>query len=392
MIKDVLISIMRKAPFFVSKLVLCEHKFVEGIKTAQTDGRDIEYNQQFFQSLPFKQRETLICHELGHIIFAHHLRFSNRNAGLWNVACDHAINLLLKAWGFEPIVGWLCDDKYIGWSAEAIYSDLSKQSESEKEKQKNQSQASGGSFTPPTGMTKEETEQALDDAAKDIQKAIATVQRTIAGIEKSESLSDREKTDKKKSLGNGLGELIQGLNDIAQSRIPWGSVIEQFLYSMGANDYSYIEPDIELMEETGFYFPSIQSVEFGDILLVLDVSASLSHISKQVASECLHALKQIDKPELDVAYVSTHLHKIKTITCESDIELIEGGGTVFTSFFNNDMPALEDKYKGIIFLTDGHVQTSQWRTPNLKVLWVLTEPNGYFERVLPFGDIVRFIE
>jgi predicted metal-dependent peptidase len=55
------------------------------------------------------------------VIFQHGSRRSNRDAVRWNIACDHAINLLLLEQGFVLPAGGLADRRFLRKSAEIIY-------------------------------------------------------------------------------------------------------------------------------------------------------------------------------------------------------------------------------------------------------------------------------
>src|SRR5690606_38844242 len=86
--------------------------------------KSIEYNPHFFASLTMPELKAVIAHEVCHLAFYHHLRMGNRDIEMWNVACDFAVNLILKKSGFVIGSGWLYDEKFDGMSAEEIYSKI----------------------------------------------------------------------------------------------------------------------------------------------------------------------------------------------------------------------------------------------------------------------------
>jgi len=386
-------TIVRQSPFFVSKLVTIKHNVDNNQPTAYTDGESISYNEEFFLSLSFDQRITLICHELAHIIFCHHLRMRGRNVELWNVACDHAINLLLTSFRFSPLNDWLCDTQFKEWSAENIYSSLNKLSDKKKESLKKQSNNSGGSFKEPTSpnnsqLTPEELSKELEKGAKDAERARNTLDRYVKGIKRSESLKKSTKDDMLQRIGDGFLEIQNNIDDIRKSQIDWITVMKNFLFSMGQSDFNYSYPDTSLMQSSEFFFPDVITEEFGDIALCLDVSGSLHKLATQIASEAFHALNEVNKHELELFHISTKIHSHKIITSINDIQKIEGGGTNFNCFFNQYLTDNHIDFKGIIFVTDGHVNFSQWVEPDIPVLWILTKPNRYFENNVPFGDCI----
>ena len=59
-----------------------------------------------------------------HCVLSHPLRCGERDPELWNVACDHAINLHLLDQGFILPDDGIHDKKYRDMTAEAIYNQL----------------------------------------------------------------------------------------------------------------------------------------------------------------------------------------------------------------------------------------------------------------------------
>ena len=74
----------------------------------------------------------------------HPLRRGDRDPYLFNIACDHEANLLLKEMGFLVPDDWYCDDQYKGWSAERIHNKL-KQDDDKQEGEPDEPDNSDGS-------------------------------------------------------------------------------------------------------------------------------------------------------------------------------------------------------------------------------------------------------
>ena len=94
--------------------------------TMATDGKVIKFNANFVLSLPNEEITAVIIHETLHVVWGHHLRMGRRNANLWNIACDYAINNYIHDVLRQPLpTGGLIDvQKYGKDSAEKIYSTL----------------------------------------------------------------------------------------------------------------------------------------------------------------------------------------------------------------------------------------------------------------------------
>jgi hypothetical protein len=94
------------------------------VETMETNGVSIRFNPEFVACLSRGALRTVIAHETMHCAALHHTRRGNRELRRWNVACDHAINPLLVAAGFELPDGALLDAALAGMSAEEIYNKL----------------------------------------------------------------------------------------------------------------------------------------------------------------------------------------------------------------------------------------------------------------------------
>jgi len=387
---------MQKQILFAGKALAIPHEIDNNIDTAATDGKKIIYNEAFFDDLYFQQRITLICHELLHILKADHLRMEGRDGKLWNSACDYVINHILVKMGFTPIDNWLYNPDYAGMSSEDVYKLLQNKSKEDQDKINKQSQDSGGSFEEPKGkggspMTPEERAEEFQKAQSDMQKAADMMDRKINGIEKSDTLSEKSKKETLEQIGAGFSEFKERITDFNRSTVDWRSIARQFIFADAASDYDDSELDLDEMfiHDYGYIIPDIINEEFGDIALCLDVSGSLSHMSKQVASECFHALEEINKGTLLCYHISTHIHSKELLTKDSEIKHIEGGGTNFDCFFNKELIEEDFSAKAIIFVTDGDVVFKNWIQPDVPVLWVLTRSNVWFENNVPFGECVR---
>src|SRR4051812_12461222 len=70
------------------------------VPTMATDGQQILYGAEFVEKLSPEEIEGTLAHEVMHCALGHHCRRGERDAVLWNQACDLAINPLLIANGF----------------------------------------------------------------------------------------------------------------------------------------------------------------------------------------------------------------------------------------------------------------------------------------------------
>ena len=118
------IRLVSTHPFFGNasmKLKLIEDPNIE---TMCTNGKEIRYSPAFVEDNIMLHNVGVLAHEVMHVTNGHCLRRGDKNAKLFNVACDYAINPILVNGGFELPEGALLDDAYNGMSAEEIYNSL----------------------------------------------------------------------------------------------------------------------------------------------------------------------------------------------------------------------------------------------------------------------------
>ncbi len=100
-----------------------------------TDAKHLFYNSSWLATV--KESVVLMgaAHEGLHCALGHCFRRGSRDPDRWNIACDHVVNLMLKAAGFDVPDWAYCDLKYAGLNAEQVYRML----EAEEQKQADES-------------------------------------------------------------------------------------------------------------------------------------------------------------------------------------------------------------------------------------------------------------
>jgi len=94
-------------PFFASliaKLVIRENRNLR-YRTMATDGFSIHYDPDFVLALPPDEIKWVIAHEIMHNVLQHFLRCPKDEtmSGIWNVACDYALNQIISPPTYESI-------------------------------------------------------------------------------------------------------------------------------------------------------------------------------------------------------------------------------------------------------------------------------------------------
>lgn len=89
--------------------------------TLGTDGRRLWFHAPFVAGLSPAHLRFWIAHVALHCALGHFARRQHRVRARWDVACDHAVNLLLQADGLDPPGDALADPAFAELPAEQIY-------------------------------------------------------------------------------------------------------------------------------------------------------------------------------------------------------------------------------------------------------------------------------
>jgi predicted metal-dependent peptidase len=91
------------------------------IQTMATDGKYLFYRRAFLDTVTERDVVRIVAHEVLHCALSHHTRRNGREHELWNIACDHIVNLMLKKAGFVIPPDRYCDDRFDRLNAEEVY-------------------------------------------------------------------------------------------------------------------------------------------------------------------------------------------------------------------------------------------------------------------------------
>lgn len=145
-------------PYFGALSTQLPVELDETCETAYVDGVKIGVNPYWIDQYQDVQIMGILAHEIGHVSNGHHFGSVGRDPDKWNQACDLALNPVLIDEGFMLFDGFLFEEKYKGWSAEAIYFDLTEQEKQDKKNQNmddQQEQSSAGSSGKPGNGTED---------------------------------------------------------------------------------------------------------------------------------------------------------------------------------------------------------------------------------------------
>lgn len=296
----------RDLGFLVAMLCTMSFEWDDTIPTAATNGLKLWWNPDFFMSLPKEARETVLEHELWHPALLHMLRRGDRDARLWNVACDYRINNNLKSSGrsFKELEGCCLDDRFDitpdgPLNEEAIYDILLKE---QPEPGNADLPLNGGDMRP----------LAPGEREKVINNVVSAAQRT-------------------KLMGGSVpGNVQEVINEFLKPIIPWQSLLQRFFLELISDEYSWRRPN---RRSPDMYLPSldVEETKLKDLVYFLDVSGSIS--TEQVRrfnSEVKFIKEQFNPEKLTMVQFDTRISRVDVMDetdCFEKVEVIGRGGT-----------------------------------------------------------------
>jgi predicted metal-dependent peptidase len=133
-----------------------------------TDGANLDYDVAFLDTLNEPTTLTIVAHEVMHCALGHHTRRAGRDPELWNIACDHVVNLVLQKAGFViPETGY-CDPQYDGLNAEEVYRILdAKRRQEQPQPEPEEQPAAGQSGDEESDDASQQGDEPKDDGSDD---------------------------------------------------------------------------------------------------------------------------------------------------------------------------------------------------------------------------------
>lgn len=350
----------RATTFYSSLLSMLNIRISREVSTAMTDGLQIIYSPDFLDSLSRPQILGLTLHEVEHIV-NQHMDIAQQHdlcPDTHNIACDHYINLRLLALGYELPPNGYADPQYKGMSSMEIYNLLIKNGKPKPNK-------SLMDLMPcPDGMSAEEHKERV---LNNIVKAIIIAENS-------------------NDAGSVPGHLRRNLDDILSPKLPWQTILQQYLTEYVRDDYSMRRPNRRFMPD--WYLPVLYGEGLGNAFLYCDVSGSMSpEIVSEIWSEYTYFVDLMNPRSVHVMTGDTAIILDKTYEQGEFIPEFEysgGGGTIFEPI----MQALrEEQPLFALLFTDGYFSMPNMDGIDSDIYWIIKGNPGFSA---PKGEIIHF--
>ena len=327
---------------------------------AATDGVHLYYHpERFAKELNTQERVFALVHEILHVILFHSLRRGIRDPRKYNIACDHAANLLCVEYGFvtfEQIKkhGWFADPQYKGMTAEKIYDLL------------------------PDDCGQSDGDVMDYDPSQNEDKPKSEVEREIA-------IGTEQAAQAAKASGQDTRGMQRTIKDAQVQREPWYQHLRRYITSMHPVQYNWARIDSRRAVLHGVIAPRQKSESMGKIVFGIDCSGSITE--KQLSAMGAHItdlLKDVTPSEVVVMYFDSEVCHIDEFTGPDYYVQLSphgGGGTAFEPVFEK-VAELHSDAQLVCMFTD--LFGSFGEDPAMPVLWV-----SQTESIeVPFGELI----
>jgi Schitoviridae HNH endonuclease len=350
------VDLVRTFPFMGFLIMSTDYSFTDAVQTMAATthgGNKIFVNEKFINSLSREESAFVIMHECLHIFLEHCGRQTEMayDHQLWNIATDFCINshiVELNESRAKMPKDCLYDVKYKKMSADEIYHKLLEENDGDPQK------AISKFGTP-------------DEAGTSGMKPLDGVDRTpMTEAEKTEnhqkisaSLANVDKESLKK-MGDGYADLIQELEELIESKIPWQQVLREFITTTSKNRYTYNRISRKSYHG-GIVFPTMEGNEI-NLTFGIDTSGSMSQADlTEGLSELFSICEEFDNWKVDLISCDTRAHLIGEYDSEEgddfstiDKGLVGGGGTDLDSMIVYGNESEKDPAV-IVIITDGYI-------------------------------------
>lgn len=379
-----------------------------------TDAHSVHFNPAFVDEVAFGDLQFWLAHEALHCALGHFARRDHRIKRRWDVACDHAVNHMLRDDGFVPPPAALLEPMFRGLSAEEIYPLIPDETAEQsfdrhvfdrddqgglaghlgERRLRDELRARATSPTAGEGGAPrpEATEDAWDDAGSEGRRHHPDGSRDlrVEGMGDPLALEQLWKSrlaaaaQAAREAGR-LGESwLRRLERLLEPTLPWRALLARYVYAAAQEDYTFQRPQ---RRDGAALLPRLAK---GSIRLVavLDTSGSITERELGEFAAELDALKAQVSAQLTVHACDERLavdgpwsfsawEQVRLPTAVGG-----GGGTNFKPVFDwLDRDAIAPDL--LIYFTDAMGEFPAM-APSYPVLW-LVKGNGD----VPFGERVQ---
>ena len=371
-----------KSAFFATLALRLRYSPDWKIDTAVTDGRRLLFNPDFVNKLTKPELMGLLAHEVMHCAAKHFARRGERPADQWNIACDLAINGLLKEAGFSLPKGGMFpgEDKFADMprnlSAEEYFARLPHQPEGD------DGDGSEGPSQP--GNDPGGCGAVIDPEDPEGTPADAAAQAQLEAEWSVNVAAAQQAAQRRGAMSAGLDRFC---GDALAPKADWKAELREFITRPAKANYSWKRPNRRHLWQ-GLFLPSLHSLEIGQVVVAVDTSGSIDQETiRQFAGEIEDVAAQ-GAAEIKIVFHDSDVCHVQTWKPEDGPLCLEskgGGGTSHKFLPQWIEDNCEEPPAVLICLTDAHTEYPTTE-PCCPTLWAVI---GNKQAKPPFGETIH---
>ncbi len=367
-------------------------------KTTATDAQAFYFNPDFVANLSLAQTQFILAHEALHCAMGHTHRRNHRVKKRWDVACDHAVNLMLIEEGLKPpLHGILANQDYETLSAEEIYplipEDTPEESFDEHLFDDNQDQGSSsdpsgendeqqGKGQGKEGQSEPEEQNGSGSQTANKPKELSPAEREELGEQWKNRLAAAAQAARQ--AGKLSQSMLRWVDGLLAPNLPWRALLARYFAINQRDDYSWRRPS---RREGAAILPRLSS-EGLDVVAAIDTSGSISDEELREFVSELDALKGQIRARVTLVACDYKLAENGPWeyepwdAMELPHDLEGGGGTDFRPVF--DWVETENLNPNLlVYFTDAEGDFPKL-APNYAVIWLIKGKGS-----VPWGERVQ---
>ena len=360
-------------PYFGTLASKVELVLNDNIEAFKSDGKVLEYNDDYFTDLEIGELEFIFANAAMHKSLSHENRKNGRSGWLWQMATDMAINDMLVENGLTLPYGAQYRERFHGMYAEEIYAELKSDMIRDDENLEYEADEVNDVEQSDEKTEEQKKEQTQEELQEEILQEQLAAEEAISLLEsefqKGEAPSHIERFFKLEFLG----------------KVDWRDELKSALDRYFKDDYLLIPPNKKFLSQ-GIYLPSTTSQTFR-LVIAVDSSGSVEEeLLSQFLSEVNFLMSLVSHYQIELIVCDEKIHSHKTFySGESlEVELKGGSGTNFRPVFEFIEQEFDD-VKLLLYFTDLQGKFP-FEEPYYSVKWVTPK-----EGDIPFGETI-FLE
>ena len=347
-------------------------------KTASMDARgQMRLNPYWCFQRTVHELIFLLAHEALHYMLCHSLRMGNRNATMWNIACDEVINdTLIEDKVGTFIEGGVTFDGARNHSAEELYTDPPDDDGDD------DGDDEGG-----TGRRKRNGGIGNDVAPPQDGQGQPLSESEIKELEGRAKVEAIQNAKAAKAQGKLSANLERMIDEIVNVKTPWYDILERFMTNKIRDGKSWRRQNRKFISKNIYLKGKDNLPQMGEIVIGVDTSGSIQQPELDAFNAHVDRILDTCNPEsVTVIYCDDEVNHVDVFEPEDfPVRLSPhgGGGTAFDPVFDYiDEHKLDPEV--VVYLTDGYGNQNDF-TSKHETVWLTTGSTDF-----AWGTVIEF--